>query len=135
MDNAFINKSKNFIQKLFLNELGIIQNTEYKPQMNPIELAFCKIKNLFRNMEREGKEETPSKIYESLRSISKKDYQGFILKFNSISKNGFRKKAFLRIFITLMGIIILLSQVFGFVLIYNHIKCISNIIYALRKYF
>ena len=62
--------------------------------MNPIELAFCKIKNLFRNMEREGKEETPSKIYESFRSISKKDCQVFILKFNSISKNGFRKKHF-----------------------------------------
>ena len=80
-------------------------------------------------MEREGKEETPSKIYESLRSISKKDYQGFILKFNSISKNGFRKKAFLRIFITLNGIIILLSQLFGFVLIRNQIKYISNINY------
>ena len=46
--------------------------------MNHIDLAFCKIKNLFRNMEKEGKEETPLKIYESFRSISKKDCQGFI---------------------------------------------------------
>ena len=67
------------------------------------------------------------------RSIPKKDCQGFILKYNSIYKNGFRKKAFLMIFITLMGIIILFSQVFGFVLINNHIKYICNIIYALKK--
>ena len=66
--------------------------------MNPIELAFSQIKNLFRNMEREDKEETPSKIYESFRSISKKDYQLFILKFDSISKMAFEKKHLLGYF-------------------------------------
>ena len=56
-------------------------------------------------------------------------------KFTSISKNGFRKKAFFRIFITLMEIIILLSQVFRFVLINSNqiFKC--KIFTPLRKYF
>ena len=47
MNNAFINKNEDFISKFFRNEYEIIYNSEYIPQMNPIELSFCKIKNLF----------------------------------------------------------------------------------------
>ena len=43
MDNTFIHKIKDFIPKLFINEHGVICNSEYSPQMNPIELSFCKI--------------------------------------------------------------------------------------------
>ena len=62
MHNSFIYKIKGFIDKLFQNEYGIIYNSEYSPQMNPIKVSFCKIKNLFRSMEMEGNKKTPSKI-------------------------------------------------------------------------
>ena len=39
-----INRSNLLVNR----EFGIIYNCAYTPELNPIELAFCKIKNMFR---------------------------------------------------------------------------------------
>ena len=58
-DNASIHKSINLIKNKFKKEFGIIYNAAYSPELNPIEFAFCKIKNIFRGKPMTDTSETP----------------------------------------------------------------------------
>jgi hypothetical protein len=67
------------MQNIFRKEYGIIYNCGYTPEFNPIEFAFCKVKNYFRCKPLYNKEETLKLIFDSFKIITSKDCHNFIL--------------------------------------------------------
>lgn len=77
LDNASIHKVR-AVQELFARrKYGLIFLPPYSPALNPIEMAFSKIKASFRTLAMDSEMSTPDIIIEACRTITPKDCEHF----------------------------------------------------------
>jgi transposase len=92
-DNAPTHKSK-IIQEKLSKYVAFVFNARYTPELNPIELAFNKVKSHFRKLMDQSEGSILIKICESFRSITFRDVKGFIKRHLQNIKDAFNKEEF-----------------------------------------
>lgn len=78
MDNAKIHVSKDYMQK-FEKFYNVLYNAPYSPQLNPIEFAFSKLKNIVRKSRPKTEKELINNILRACNEITEKDAAGYIV--------------------------------------------------------
>lgn len=77
MDNASFHRSKDFTNYAKENKLNIIYNVPYRPEWNPIEGAFSKVKKIVRENTTFEKDELKKVIEKSLKSLTSNNLKNF----------------------------------------------------------
>ena len=89
MDNVAFHKTKSFKDMVHSMNNTILYTPPYSPQYNPIELAFSKIKTVYRKLNY-VKDDLESNILESIASVSSLDLQAYYKHVNTVVRTSMK---------------------------------------------